>query len=326
MITEPELHADILQPWLNLHYNLVSHSLEFLPAGECGWHYLITGEDDTRYVLKLSRPDNCSTPPMNQQAIQAVQALYYEFGINQMSPPPERATTGQYINTLRGYTAVLLHYVEGVPSHEQPLDETQQRQLGALLARIHRAKLHVRERPTAEDFAPELATMLRRILIEADAPTRRYAAFHLKCLRIINNVAAQIHTRMEEFLRLQHILREDAGLHADYVVCHGDPSSGNIIIRPDETIALIDWDAPVYAPRERDLFFVRDMPIVMEAYTNAAGEVNLRADVLRFYQLQWDLGEIVDYGTRILFRRQSKAQNKHDVLCLMTHFKDAGFL
>lgn len=327
MITEPLISQDVLHDWLVETYPLEPPViLEFMPEGECSWNYRVTASDGTRYVLKLSRPGNCGTPSMNDHTIRTVQALYYEFGITQMTPPPLRGSTGQYINTLRDCTAVLIKYIEGTPAYQTPLDDQRQRQLGALIGRIHRSKLHPRERPMTEDFWPDLPGLLRRILDEAISPTRRYAPYHLKVLRIIQTILPRIEARLAEFLHLQKLLRDDIGLQDEFVVCHGDPSGGNVILTPDDSIALIDWDAPLFAPRERDLFFVRHQPAVMEGYHKVVGEVMLRPDVLRFYQLQWDLGEIVDYGTRILFRRQNKIQNKHDVLELLGHLKGANLL
>ncbi len=321
MMSEPDIHLDVLRDWLAETYPLGIKTLAFVPQGECGWQYRVIADDDATYVLKLSQSGLCGSGQINDQTIRAWQALYYEFGITQMPPPPIRGTTGAYINLVRDWTAVLIKYLEGTPASEKPLDEPQQRQLGILIARLHRCKLHPRERPQTEDFAPHIPMMLRRILDEIYSPTRQYAPFHLKILGILQKLTDPIERKLAELVRLQKSLQQDAGLQADFVLCHGDPSSGNIIITPDENVVLIDWDAPVYAPRERDLFFLMHQPVVIAAYQNGVGDYATRPEVMKFYQLAWDLGEIVDYGTRILFRRQSQTQNKHDVLSLVEHLK-----
>src|SRR5262245_36847090 len=98
MITRADVTNEVLTDWLAETYQLTPHSLEFMPEGECSWNYLVTDAEGTRYVLKLTRPGNCSMPPYNESTIRTVQALYYEFGIAQMTPPPLRGTTGLYIN------------------------------------------------------------------------------------------------------------------------------------------------------------------------------------------------------------------------------------
>jgi hypothetical protein len=59
----------------------------------------------------------------------------------------------------------------------------------------------------------------------------------------------------------------------------------------------------------------------MEAYQGVAGEVTLRPQILRFYDLHDELNQLADYGRRILFQRQDNRQNKHDVLELMNILK-----
>lgn len=325
MISEPNILIDDMRQWLIETYPLTVKTLEFMPYRECAWHYRVVDDTDAAYILKLSQNGLCGSGRISDQTIRAWQALYYEFGITQMPPPPLRGTTGAYINMLHDWTAVLVKYIEGTPAYQTALDETHQRLLGTLVARLHRCKLHPRERPQPEDFSPRLAPMLRRILDEVQFSTRKYAPFHLKLLGILHKLAEPLAQKLAEFVRLQKLLQHDAGLHADFVLCHGNPSPGNVIITPDNNVFLINWDAPVFAPRERDLYFLLDKPAVMLAYQNGVGDYNLRQEVLNFYQLAWDLGEIVDYGTRILFRRQSQAQNKHDVLALMRHLKTVAW-
>ncbi|MCU0511654.1 MAG: phosphotransferase [Anaerolineae bacterium] len=326
MITEAPLEPQRLLDWLHDTYGLACQHLSFIPAGECAWCYRLEDSHGTPYLLKLSRGGLCSHPPINERTIRAVQALYYEFGITQMPPPPLRGSTGQHVNHYERYTVVLLPYIDGTPARHATLEERHQRQLGALLGRIHRAKLHPRERPPVEDFSPELPARLRRLLDEVISPTRRYADYHLKFLQVLQRARPLIETRLAEWLRLQKVLRHDAGLQADFVVCHGDPTPGNLILTPDDSLTLIDWDAPLFAPRERDLIFVLDNAPALESYRSAGGEVALRPEIVHFYRLQFELQAIVDFGTRILFRRQHKAQNKHDVLALLAHLRGSGLV
>lgn len=320
MITEADLTHDALYYWLLQTYHLAAQQVTFLPYGECAWIYHVVDTKGESFILKLWRPGLCRTP-YSVQGIQTVQALYYDFGITQMTPPPLRGATGLYANSLAPYEGVLLKYTDGTPSHEIELTEIQQRQIGALLGRIHRSKLHTRERPDPEDYGADIPETIERILAEATRPTRRYAPFHLKVLEGIQRVQSQIETRLTTFVDQQRMLWHDTGLRADSVVCHGDPSPANFIITPDDSVTLIDWDNPVYAPRERDLHAVQHWPAVMEAYQSVVGEVTLRPQVLRFYDLMWELSDIAEFGRRILFQRQDNRQNKHDVLELMAVLK-----
>ena len=39
------------------------------------------------------------------------------------------------------------------------------------------------------------------------------------------------------------------------VLCHSDLHAGNILIDGNEALYIVDWDEPIYAPKERDLMF-----------------------------------------------------------------------
>jgi spectinomycin phosphotransferase len=319
MITEADLTHDALYYWLLQTYHLATQQMTFLPQGKCAWVYHIKANNED-FILKLWRPGLCRTP-YSVQGIQTVQALYYDFGITQMTPPPLRGTTGLYVNSLAPYEAVLLKYMEGVSAEDADLTEIQQRQLGALLGRIHRSKLHTRERPDQEDYGAEVPDIIERILAEANKPTRRYAPFHFKVLDAIQRVQTQIRERLTSFVDQRRMLWHDTGLRADSVVCHGNPKLDNLILTPDDSITLIDWDHPVFAPRERDLYAIQQWPAMMESYQSLVGEVTLRPQILRFYELWDELGGLADFGRRVLFQRQDNRQNKHDVLKLIDILK-----
>lgn len=319
MITEADLTHDALYYWLLQTYHLASQQMTFLPHGKCGWVYRVKANNED-FILKLWRPGLCRTS-YSMQGIQTVQALYYDFGITQMTPPPLRGTTGLYVNSLAPYEAVLLKYTEGVSADDTELSEIQQRQLGALLGRIHRSKLHTRERPDPEDYGADVPDIIERILSEASKPTRRYAPFHFKVLDAVQRVQVQIRERLTSFVDQRRMLWHDTGLRADSVVCHGNPTVENLILTPDDSITLIDWDHPVFAPRERDLYTIHQWPAVMEAYQSLVGEVTLRPQILRFYELWDELGGLADFGRRVLFQRQDNRQNKHDVLKLIDILK-----
>lgn len=320
MITEADLTHDALYYWLLQTYHLAANQMTFLPQGKCAWVYRVTANNE-EFILKLWRHGLCRMP-YSVQGIQTVQALYYDFGITQMTPPPMRGSTGLYVNSLAPYEAVLLKYTEGVTAEDTDLTESQQRQIGALLGRIHRSKLHPRERPDAEDYGADVPDLIERILGEANHPTRRYAPFHIKVLETVQRVQPQIRDRLTSFVDQRRMLWHDTGLRADSVVCHGNPIAENLILTPDDSITLIDWDHPVFAPRERDLYAIQHWPAVMDAYQSLVGEVMLRPQILRFYELWEQLGDLADTGRRVLFQRQDNRQNKHDVLKLMALLKN----
>jgi hypothetical protein len=48
----------------------------------------------------------------------------------------------------------------------------------------------------------------------------------------------------------------------------------------------------------------------MKGYSLFSKNTNIDEDVMEFYGHLWNLGEIVDYGSKILFENHSDAQNQ----------------
>ena len=55
---------------------------------------------------------------------------------------------------------------------------------------------------------------------------------------------------------------------AEPVPCHGDPHLGNVLVEPDGSLRLVDWDEAVVGPREIDLHMV-EFSVLFEPTTAA---------------------------------------------------------
>ena len=199
-------------------------------------------------------------------------------------------------------------------------DEAQQRQLGELVADVH--CFAPGQRPLPEDFAGmELRDWPRLRAVVNAPPPPDWSPPQLALAALVRATQPRMARWIEDYNLLE--LRVRAAGHP-HVFCHGDPSSGNALVRPDGSLTLVDLDAPAWAPRERDLFHLRGWPAALEAYGHCYPDLELDGDLLRLYQLSWDIGEVVDYGWRALMTRQSEAQQQHDLRGLRKHLKEAA--
>jgi len=327
MRTPPDISPHDLARWLKSLYAIRPRRARFVAHGECGWLYLIFTEpdgDQPDYVLKLTQPDLCREGSFRQDVIVTHMALYYDHGLRQISPPPLRASTGLYINDLDGYQAKLLPYIAGTPVSELEFTASQQRKLGALIATLHRCKLHDDELPPVERFSTNVVRQLGELLNMATVPSDDPIERDLR--HTLRELTPRLKRLSARFVALAQALRADEDLCAEFVICHGDPSAGNIIVSPDNNVYLIDWDTPIYAPPERDLFFLRPWLDARESYAAIIGERQADRRVLHYYQLEWDLGEIVDYGKRLLRGVHEEQQRLHDQRELHTHLEGMGLL
>lgn len=321
MISEPALAHDSIRNAIERLWGRRAGDLQFLsPGGECSWGYRIASDGGQRLFLKLSQERVCGTLLCERNLVAAAElarALGAERVIGAW-----RSRRGRFLEAIGPYQARLQPWVEGVAFMDLPggPDEAQQGQLGELVADVHR--FTPQQRPLPEAFAgmelrdwPRLQALVNAAPPADWSPAQQAVAALVRCTQ----------PRMARWIADYHALerRVRAAGHAQ-LFCHGDPSSGNALVRPDGGLTLVDLDAPAWAPRERDLFHLRLWPAALAGYRSRFPEAAPDADLLRLYQLSWDIGEVVDYGWRALMTRQSEAQQQHDLSGLQKHLEEAA--
>lgn len=319
MLSEPALaHHTIREAVMRL-WDVQVGAPEFLsPGGECSWGYRLETPGGERLFLKLSQPRVCGTVLAEQNLVAAAElarALGRERIVSAW-----RSREGRFLETIDGYQARLQPWVEGVAFMDLRggPDAAQQAQLGDLVADIH--SFRPAQRPLDEDWSAMELRDWPTLSKTVDAPAAEWSATQRNVAALVREAQPRMARWIEEYHAL--LQRARAAGH-EYVFCHGDPSGGNAMVRPDGGLALVDLDAPAFAPRERDLFHLRLWPAALEAYHHRFPGVAPDADLLRLYQLAWDIGEVVDYGWRALLTRQSEMQQRHDLRGLREHLEEA---
>ncbi|MCJ7622710.1 MAG: aminoglycoside phosphotransferase family protein, partial [Anaerolineaceae bacterium] len=103
-----------------------------------------------------------------------------------------------------------------------------------------------------ETFSPQWRAIVKTFLerVEADVFDDLVAV----------NLAEFLKTRRAEILaligRAEQLALSLQARSLDYILCHSDIHAGNILIDVNDTLYIVDWDDPIYAPKERDLMFV----------------------------------------------------------------------
>lgn len=321
MLSEPALAHDDIRAAIERLWGRRARDLQFLsPGGECSWGYCIESDEGEWLFLKLSQERVCGTILCERNLVAAdelARALGPERIISAW-----RSRRGRFLEAIGPYQARLQPWVEGVAFMDLPggPDGAQQRQLGELVADVHR--FTPQQRPLPEDFAGmELRDWSRlRALVNA-APAADWSPAQQALAELVRCTQPRMARWIEDYHALERRVR--AVGHAQ-VFCHGDPSSGNALVRPDGSLTLVDLDAPAWAPRERDLFHLRLWPNALAGYRSRFPDAESDGDLLRLYQLAWDIGEVVDYGWRALMTRQSVAQQQHDLRGLQKHLEEAA--
>lgn len=294
MLEKPDLPDEILLGVLRDRYAVSATGLEFLPLGNDSgaWAYRAKAGEET-YFLKLRRLPvqevNLALPRwLREQGLEEVVAPFADREGRLWAPAGE-------------YGVIVSPYIHGRPGMETGLTPAQWTAFGAALKRIHavRPPDWLARKVPVETFHPPWAAMVRHLQarIEAGGFLNLHQARLADFWQARRDEIARITARTEELGRR---LRESAG---DFLLCHADIHTANILVDPHGGLHIVDWDQPIYAPKERDLMFIEapDTP-EGERFYQGYGETRLNPLAQAYYRYEWVVQEIGDYGERVFFR------------------------
>jgi len=264
--------------------------------------YLIEGLDHERFFLKIYTNDN-----LPDSAFRFAHDLFYKVGIANVVHPVT-AKSGQLQIRTGESNIALFRLIAGKTAEESRFNHSQLEKLGELLAKIHQSKKVVGEYSVKENFEISFEDKFLAVFREMGRLNDVSTEYQRKIRFFLEPHRKKF---MQELARLKELQREVRKMDLEFVNCHGEPSPGNVLSSDNNEVYLLDWDEPIFAPKERDLLFFKDnIEPVMSGYRRFSGDTSVNRDVVEFYGHMWNLGEIADYGGRILFENNSDLQNQ----------------
>jgi spectinomycin phosphotransferase len=202
---------------------------------------------------------------------------------------------------LDGFALILYPFIHGQEAMKVGLFDSQWTEFGSILKRIHRSELpsQIEQVVKRETFLPKWSRLARELHEQVntqnyDDPVQRdMAAFW-------NEKNETIQTLILQAERIGETLRET---HLEFVLCHADIHTANLLLTREQEMFIVDWDDTLFAPRERDLMFVpggnnvrtREEQKFFEGY----GPVDINPLALAYYRYEWCVQEIGDFGQRV---------------------------
>ena len=298
-----------LKALLSDAYALPVQSITFFPEGEDSYGYIVISETGEKYFAKAST----SVP---NSRLEAAYHLRYQCGVKHVVAPLE--TQDGLLSVLwRDFQVALFPFIEGKSRWDlwkvgEDFTDAELHQTAALLAAIHdctdgSASNNLAVAKYDLPLRQELHTVL-----EAQREIRPQNRYEKKLLDAIARHRSNIFQTLE---RYDNLGRSAEGLQTRFVITHGDPTPGNLILDAQKRLHLIDWDGVCLGPPEKDLvaFTGERFNVVLEGYlAESQSDVSLHADIFGFYIYEWTLNEIRDYGTKILFKNNDAQQNAYD--------------
>ena len=295
---------------LSTAYGLPLQSITFFPEGEDSYGYITVAETGEKYFAKAST----SVP---NSRLHVASLLRHRCNITGVVAPLE-TQEGELSIPWYNFRVSLFPLIEGKSRWDlwkvgKDFTDAELSETGALLATIH--------------GCPETIVANHLTVAKYDLPSRHELHTVLEASKKEIQPQNQYQKQLLDGLTkhrseiLQAIERYDSlgcsatALQTPFVITHGDPTPGNLIVDTNNQLHLIDWDGVCLGPPEKDLvsFTGERFEVVLERYlTERQNDVALHADIFGFYIYEWAINEIRDYGTKILFKNDDATQNEYD--------------
>lgn len=315
MPTRPDLSDDQLIACLRDCYDVGARALEYLPLGAdfAAAVYRVRADDGKTYFLKVrkGRVDEVSL---------LVQRFLNEAGVTGVVAPLSPARSEQSWATVAEYAVLLYPYIPGGNAMQLGLTVPQWVEYGSALKQIHSVWLtdDLRRLVPRETFIPVWsrgARQLQATLEQLDGRDR-----YVRELAAIWREKRDRITRIAE--RAEELGRRLQTRHGELVVCHTDIHLANVLIDPSGRLHVVDWDAPLQAPKERDLHFVvesaigtvpigpREEELILRGY----GPTTLDWEALVYYRFEWVSGDLLEYGKQVCLVEDASDASKETAI------------
>lgn len=206
-------------------------------------------------------------------------------------------------------------FIEGkMVTEDQSNSEYFVRQMGALLARIHRATDMLElSKQVLEQFEIEFKQDLNKCMTLLLSGDELETIYQEKLRMMITPVSKEI---FKSLRHLENIAAKLKKQDVERVICHTDPIRHNVLINDSKDIFLIDWDSPTLAPFEQDIwFFINDKHSegFIDSYKRLRELPKSNEEIIIYYFYKRILADLTDWLYKIIFENTSKEQNISDL-------------
>lgn len=320
MLEKPNLQDEKIITCVQEAYGLRVREVEFLPLGADvnTAVYRITPSNNIPYFLKLRSGDFDETAVLLPKFLS-------EQSIKQIIAPLA-TTTGEIWTNLDRFKAVLYPFVVGQDGYAMKMEPRHWEAFGITLKRIHSVTPPpaLAQALSRETFSARWREFVRTILVRLDGmqfadPVADETAVLLKENRDVI---------LDLVVRAERLAQAAQAQPLEFVVCHADIHAGNILITPDDSFYIVDWDTVMLAPKERDLMYVGAgllgswfLPEEEEAlFYPAYGQAQIDQNLMAYYRYERIVQDIAAFCEELLFTEEGGADRAQSLGYLRSNF------
>jgi len=308
MIEKPNIQDEKIITALNENYSIPVSRIEFLPVGNdaTAFSYRVETRNGDPYFLKLKTN-------LSNLAALFVPRFLKDHDIEQViAPIPTR--TQKLFEEMNGFALILYPFIPGNEAMKVGMSDEQWTEFGSVLKKIHFTRLpsDIARLVRQEDFVPKWSRLALEMQQQVDAghfddPYQKELAVFWK------EKKETIQAVIERAELIGHNLQQ-AGL--EFVLCHADIHTANILVTPDRELFIVDWDDTLFAPKERDLMHVLEENSIQtreeQMFFAGYGNVEINQLALAYYRYEWCVQEIGDFGNRVFLTKDTGKSTKQE--------------
>jgi len=308
MLTKPDIHDGLIISHLRDEYHLPLSTLSFLPLGaDMGTAvYRVIADNGTVYFLKLRKgfAEISVTVPLFLKS-QDIKEIIVPF---ETKSKHGWADFGEY-------KMILYPFLEGKNGFETELSDNHKRTFGAALKGIHSVQLpqELKKQIPQETYSPKYREQVKEIQRQVE----NIAFSDLNAARLAKFIKSKRSEIDRLIKRTEELASELQSRSHESVLCHTDIHGGNILITNDDQFNIVDWDAPLLAPKERDLLFIgggidyiwkskRDESIFYEGY----GKTDIDFKVMAYFRYERVIEDLAAYAEQLLLTDEGGADRE----------------
>jgi spectinomycin phosphotransferase len=296
LLEKPDMPDSSILSRLHAEYSLQGTQVAFLPIGADvnTAVYCVETLDKKAYFLKLRKGNFAEITVTLPHFLKT-------HGLRQIIDPIP-TSSGRLWGNLDGYAMILYTFIEGQDAYELEPSNRQWVDFGAALKYIHTIKLPrglARQIPR-ETYTPQWREMVKALQAQAegtvfnDSTAAKMAAFMAAKRLEIDALVARAD-------RLGHQLLARS---PQMVLCHSDIHAGNLHLCPDGSLYIVDWDAPIFSPKEHDLDLIGgcwtwNSPRQAALFYQGYGKVEIDLAALEYYRCERIILDIAEYGEQM---------------------------
>ena len=323
MLEKPDILDQQIISRMKVEYGIKVAGVTFLPLGVDvnTAVYRVDTPDSRSYFLKLRKG-------LFDPICVAIPHLLSQRGIQNVIPPVENRKSqlsGRLSSRSTKYRMMLYPYIHGKDGYQVKMADHHWLELGSTFKKVHATKIppDLMSLLPCETYNPAWRESVKEFQAQVEERT-----FADPLAKKLSNFMRAYRSEISWMVGKPDELASTLSQHPPaYVLCHADAHPGNFLISDEGELYLVDWDAPIFAPKEHDLMFFgagmagvqpggREESLFYQGY----GPTQVDHEMLAYYRYERIIQDIAEFCKQLLLTTEGGEDREQAYTYLTSSF------